>query len=173
MAVTVACLWWWRGSLEHRHDAVILAAARRYDVPPALVKAVVWRESKFNHRARGLAGEIGLMQVNTLAAREWAAAEGLRAFRLDDLVDPGKNTLAGTWYLRKLLRRYARTDNPVPYALADYNAGRNNVLRWLHGNAVSNSVAFLDQIYFPSTKHYVKGIMARYEYYRPVFPPKS
>jgi soluble lytic murein transglycosylase len=169
--VTVVCLWWWRAGLENRHDAVILAAARRYGVAPALVKAVVWRESKFNQRARGTSGEIGLMQVNRLAAQEWAMAEGLRFFRHEELFDPGKNTLAGTWYLRKLLKRYEKMDNPVPYALADYNAGRNNVLRWMRGPAVSNSAAFITQIDFPSTQHYVQTILVRYERYRPVLPP--
>ena len=31
--------------------------------------------------------------------------------------------------LSKLLKRYHQTDNALPYALADYNAGRGNVLR--------------------------------------------
>jgi soluble lytic murein transglycosylase len=168
--VTVVCVWWWRASLENRYDVVILAAARRHGVDPALVKAVVWRESRFNQHARGAAGEIGLMQVNKLAAQEWAAAEGLRLFRHEDLFDPGKNTLAGTWYLRTLLRRYEKTDNPVSYALADYNAGRNNVRRWMRGPALSNSAAFVNQIDFPGTKRYVQTIMSRYEHYRPIFP---
>jgi soluble lytic murein transglycosylase len=171
--VTVACLWWWRAGREHRHDVVILTAARRYGVDPALVKAVVWRESKFDPRARGTSGEIGLMQVNKLAAQEWAAAEGLRSFRHEALFDPAKNTLAGTWYLAKLLKRYQKTDNPIPYALADYNAGRSNVLRWLRGSAASHSAAFVAQIDFPSTQRYVQAILARHEHYRPIFPPKK
>ena len=46
--------------------------------------------------------------------------------------------MAGTWYLRKLLRRYPRADDPVVYALADYNAGRTHVLRWNKGPAATN-----------------------------------
>ncbi|MCX7723461.1 MAG: lytic transglycosylase domain-containing protein [Verrucomicrobiae bacterium] len=157
----------WR---EHSQDPVILAAAARYGVEPALVKAVVWRESKFNPRARGRAGEIGLMQVGELAAREWAEAERIPFFVHSQLFDPAKNTLAGTWYLRKLLDRYADTDNPLPYALADYNAGRANVLKWAQGAAATNSALFIDQIGFPSTKRYVKSVIARFEHYKPIFP---
>ena len=40
----------WR---EHSQDAVIRAAAARYGVDGALVKAVVWRESWFDPAARG------------------------------------------------------------------------------------------------------------------------
>lgn len=160
----------WR---EHSQDPVILAAAARYGVEPALVKAVVWRESRFNPRARGKAGEIGLMQVGELAAREWADTERIQFFVHSQLFDPAKNTLAGTWYLRKLLDRYAGTDNPLPYALADYNAGRANVLKWAQGAAATNSALFIEQIGFPSTKRYVKAVIARFEHYKPIFPPPT
>jgi soluble lytic murein transglycosylase len=111
------------------------------------------------------------MQVRELAAQEWADAEHLPAFAHEQCFDPGTNTLAGTWYLRKLLRRYAQADNPVPYALADYNAGRGNVLKWIGGAAATNSAAFIEHIGFPGTKDYVKAVMRRYARYRPLFPP--
>ena len=49
--------------------------------------------------------------------------------------------------LSKLLRRYTKTDSPLPYALADYNAGRGNVLKWNGGEAATNSVLFIDASY--------------------------
>jgi soluble lytic murein transglycosylase len=160
----------WRSHREKSQDRVILAAAVRYGVEPALVKAIIWRESWFDPLARGRAGEIGLMQVGESAAREWADAEHLTLFAHTQLFDPAKNTQAGTWYLGKLLQRYATTDNPVPYALAAYNAGQGNVLKWAQGPAATNSAAFIEQIGFPNTKDYVNSVMQRYEYYRPNFP---
>jgi soluble lytic murein transglycosylase len=124
---------YYRWQREHSQDAVIRAAAARYAVDGALVKAVVWRESWFDPEARGKAGEIGLMQIREPAAREWAEAEHIAGFQHEHILDPGSNTLAGAWYLAKLLRRYPHTDDPVPYALADYNAGRGHVLRWNQG----------------------------------------
>lgn len=162
----------WRTWHENSQDTVILAAAARYGVDPALVKAVVWRESWFNPWARGKGGEIGLMQVGELAAREWAESERVQFFVHSQLFDPAKNTLAGTWYLKKLLDRYAATDDPVPYALADYNAGRANVLKWAQGAAATNSALFIEMIGFPSTRRYVKAVMRRYEHYRLFFPPQ-
>jgi soluble lytic murein transglycosylase len=160
----------WR---DHRFDAVILAAARRYGVEPALVKAVVWRESWFNPTVRGRAGEIGLMQIRAPAATEWARAEKITAFAPEQLLDPGTNTLAGTWYLRKLLGRYRSTDNPLPYTLADYNAGRSHVLQWNAGAAATNSALFLDRIEFRSTRRSVGAVTRRYEYYRLIFPQRK
>jgi len=42
--------------LEHSQDVPIRAAALRYGVEPALVKAVVWRESRFHPGVHGSAG---------------------------------------------------------------------------------------------------------------------
>lgn len=153
--------WWWKRRREHRHDPVILAAARAYGMDPALVKAVVWRESRFDHEVLGRAGEVGLMQIRTLAAREWAEAEKIRGFDMPHLLSPRTNTLAGTWYLKRLLNRYAATDRAIVYALADYNAGRMNVLKWSKGSASTNSEAFLGQIGFPMTRKYVDAVLER------------
>ena len=160
---------WWERRLEHSQDQPICAAARRYDIESALVKAVVWRESKFRPHTRGRVGEIGLMQLREEAAQEWADAEHLQNFAHANCFDAGTNTMAGAWYLKKLLKRYRQTDNPVPYALADYNAGRGNVLKWLSGAAATNSAVFTEQIRFPGTKEYVQSVMRRYEMYRPMF----
>jgi soluble lytic murein transglycosylase len=165
--------WWWYQWRDHSQDVPILAAARRYGVEPALVKAVVWRESRFSPGKRGRAGEYGLMQIRPAAASEWARAERIVGFSSDDLLNPATNTLAGTWYLEKLLKRYAQADNPLPFALADYNAGRGNVLKWDRGAAQTNSPAFINQIGFPGTRSYVRSVIQRFEHYRPIFPPKS
>jgi soluble lytic murein transglycosylase len=158
--------WWWQGRLERSQDVPIRSAARRYGVDPALVKAVIWRESRFHPRVRGSVQEIGLMQLREEAAQAWADTERLDRFEHEHCFDPATNTLAGAWYLRKLLNRYLQTDNPTPYALADYNAGRGNVLKWNHGEAATNSAAFIDQIGFPSTREYVKAVIGRRERYR-------
>jgi soluble lytic murein transglycosylase len=162
----------WLGRTEWREqsqDAPIREAARRYGVEPALVKAVVWRESRFNPEARGTAQELGLMQIQEYAAGEWATAEHIPNFEHSTCLNPRTNLLAGTFYLGKLLRRYSKTDHPLPYALADYNAGRGNVLKWATGEATTNSAAFMTQIGFPGTSNYVQAVMERYEHYKQTF----
>jgi soluble lytic murein transglycosylase len=166
LILALGAYWGWIYWREHRFDGEIAAAARRYQMEPALVKAVIWRESRFNPKDCGRAGELGLMQVREAAALEWAAAEHIAGFEHAACLDPATNTLAGTWYLKKTLLRYKEADNPLPYALADYNAGRGNVLKWRAGSAMTNSAAFMDQIGFPGTKAYVQSILKRYEHYR-------
>jgi soluble lytic murein transglycosylase len=174
VAATAVAGWWWQtGWLERSQDGPIRTAARRYGVEPALVKAVVWQESRFHPSARGRAGELGLMQIQEEAAREWVDAERLRGFEFEQCLDPLTNILTGTWYLRKLLSRYSQTDDPIPYALADYNAGRGNVLKWAKGEAATNSAMFVEHIGFPGTSNYVVAVTRRYAHYRPVFRPES
>ena len=162
-------IWYYFHWREHRADKVIRAAARRYSVEPALVKAVVWRESRFDHSVRGGHGELGLMQVTELAANEWADAEHIKTFQFEHLLNPVTNAFAGTYYLGKLLQRYPHTDNPFAYALADYNAGRANVLRWIKGEAATNSQALLAQMDFPGTRSYIQSVLKRRIRYLPEF----
>src|SRR4051812_15697891 len=139
--------YWRREKLREReYDVEIAKAATRYKVDPLLVKAVIWQESRFDRNARGKAGEIGLMQVMGLTGEEWAEAERIRGFSESYLWQPSQNIQAGAWYLSKCMRRYTNTDNPIPYALADYNAGRTRVLRWNKGQAATNSTVFLAQM---------------------------
>jgi soluble lytic murein transglycosylase len=164
-----ASRWGWRYWREHRFDDAIRAAAHRYDLDPGLIKAVIWHESRFDPDARGRVGELGLMQVREAAAQEWAKAEHLTTFQHVDCLNPVTNILAGTWYLKKVLKRYPRTDAPVAYALADYNAGRVNLLKWKYGAAETNSAAFIRQIEFPTTRRYILEITARAREYHEWF----
>jgi soluble lytic murein transglycosylase len=165
--VAIKGWFYWR---EHRFDAAISEAAKRYQLEPALIRAVIWKESGFNPDVRGRAGELGLMQIRETAALEWASAEHLRNFDHAACLNPLTNVLAGTWYLKKGLRHYSQADDPLPFGLAEYNAGRGNVLKWLAGGNVTNSAAFIEKIGFPGTRVYVEKIIERYQDYRSAKP---
>lgn len=163
-------VWWQFLRPNTEFDSRIRDATARYGMDPALIKAVVWQESRFTPDAVGKAGEIGLMQITGPAAQEWAEAEGIAPMPKEHLFDPRTNLLAGTWYLRRSLRRHPQADDPLPFALAEYNAGRGNVLKWLDGPAETNSAAFIEAIGFPSTQAYVTSILSRRLRYLLDFP---
>ena len=152
---------WRLAHLESSQDKNIFNASRKYGVDPAHVKAVIWQESRFDPDARGSKGELGLMQIMPDTASDWAGAQRMPTVSKFTLRDPARNIDCGTWYLSKLLRRYPATDDPLPFALADYNAGRGNVLKWMKGSAATNSAAFTDAIAFPSTRDYVRSVIQR------------
>lgn len=145
----------------HRFDEQIVRAAEQYEVDPRLVSALIWKESRFQPYCTGTKGEIGLMQVTETAAREWAKANAVAGFRKHDLFDPGTNILAGTWYLGRAIRRWSEMPDPLPYALAEYNAGRANAQRWARA-AGPDPEKFWGAISYPTTKRYVHDILKRY-----------
>ncbi len=152
-----------------KYDATILQAARRNNVPPELIKAVVWRESRFHPDKVGTQGERGLMQITEGAAADWAKSEKIETFVPTDLFDPKTNIEAGTWYLAKALRHWSDKDNPIPFGLAEYNAGRTRVKRWVKdsGRGESSGVDDLHAAMdFPTTKSYIAAIVSRYDFYR-------
>lgn len=109
------------------------------------------------------------MQLMDFTAQDWADVNRIEHFAHEHVLDPWTNTMAGCHYLARLRKRYGQTDNPFLYTLADYNAGRGNVLRWMKGAAATNSAAFLEQCEFPGTRQYVVAILNRREKYRRQF----
>lgn len=97
---------------------------------PALVKAVIWRETRFQPQMQGNHGERGLMQITEVAAADWVKAEKVETFVPTDLFDPKTNIEIGTWYLGRAMKHWAHKDDPIPFALSEYNAGRTRVKRW-------------------------------------------
>jgi soluble lytic murein transglycosylase-like protein len=97
--------------------AIIYREARRNNLPPELVAAMVHTESDFRPRLVSHKSAQGLMQI----IPSTAALLGI-----DDPFDPEKNIAAGTKYYRYLLDRF--DDEAV--ALAAYNAGEGNVARF-------------------------------------------
>jgi soluble lytic murein transglycosylase len=162
-ATAVYLRWRWR---EQRYNQLIEQIAGRYGVDKFLVKAVIRRESEFDPFVYGRAGEIGLMQVTEGAGREWARATGRKDFGRDLLWDERANIEAGTWYLARALNRWRDKDDPVPFALAEYNAGFGNVLRWLPNGQTTTAAQFHDAISYPGVRVYVDSVMEFCEAYR-------
>jgi soluble lytic murein transglycosylase len=133
-----------RYPLEYEH--IVRGHARQYELDPALVAAVIYRESKFEADAESSEGAIGLMQLLPDTALGIATfTEGTR-FRVEDLYDPEINVRYGSFYLRRLLRKYEDTS----LALAAYNAGQANVDGWIvEGEGIP----------FPETREYVDEVL--------------
>ena len=117
-------------------------AARRYRVNEALLDAVVTAESAYDPRAVSKAGAVGLMQLMPGTAKRYGTS---------DRYNPEANVYAGTRYLRDLLKQFQDTK----LALAAYNAGENNVIKY--GYKIPP---------FKETQHYVRKVLHYYEKYQ-------
>jgi len=151
-----------------QYDRLISAVAIEHHLDPMLVKAVVWRESRFDPQKYGTAGERGLMQVTENAANEWARETKVENFRVEELFDPKKNLEAGAWYLHRALQHWEEQSDPIPFALAEYNAGASRAQRWAGGNTDSpmSLDEFLTKIDIRGTRNYVDTVIARYQFYK-------
>ena len=152
--------------LQTRYDALIAPVAARLGLDPLLIRAIIWRESRFQPDVRGLNKERGLMQVTPGVAEEWAQTTHSAPIALDQLFDPATNIAIGSWYFARLLHHWQETDNPTAFALAEYNAGRTNALRWIDPADPEAAAAFQRRISFPSTHRYVEAILGKYDEYR-------
>ncbi len=176
LLLSLLLLWAWRSSIERkdsRYDEQIREASARYGVDPLLIRAVIWEETRFRANKVGRVGELGLMQVRPTTALDWARGERRADFRPEQLADPRIGILAGSWYLARAIRHWKETDNPYVFALAEYNAGRRNAMRWVDPARPKSSRAFLARIDFPKTREYVREILGRYALYRGCLPWRS
>lgn len=98
--------------------SIIYREAKKNNVRPELVAAVVQAESRFKPTARSGAGAIGLMQLVPRTGR-WMGAR--------DLTNPAQNVAAGAKYLKYLNERFDGNETKV---IAAYNAGEGNVKRF-------------------------------------------
>jgi len=98
--------------------ALIYQEAKKNNIRPELVAAVVQAESRFKPTARSGAGAVGLMQLVPRTGR-WMGAR--------DLTNPVQNIAAGTKYLKYLHERFDGNETKM---IAAYNAGEGNVKRF-------------------------------------------
>ena len=103
---------------------IVDAAAKTHGVDPTLINAVIWVESKFDRRARGVGGSLGLMQLMPKTAAGLAKQLG----RKRDSYNADFNIHAGTLLLAQLLKRF---DGDITLALAGYNRGAGTVAKWV------------------------------------------
>jgi soluble lytic murein transglycosylase-like protein len=95
----------------------IQEASETYQIPPALIHAVILVESNYNPRAFSPKGAQGLMQLMPATAKR---------FGNNNSWDPRQNILTGSKYLRWLLDYFGED---LELTIAAYNAGEGAVMQ--------------------------------------------
>lgn len=156
----------------HRYDKIIARESARHHVDPDLVWSIAYEETYFRPWKKGRNGEIGLMQVTPVVAREWAADNNsalLTSSKPMDadalLQDPERNIQIACWYLQKAGNDYQGMPGREARMLAAYNAGPSRAADWNRvesGARPLNEQEFIARIDIPSTRAYVTSILDRF-----------
>lgn len=101
-----------------RFDEHIRQAALLYQIPEALVRAVIKVESDYDPRAVSYAGARGLMQL---------MPETAARMQVKDINDPRENIFGGVRYLRVLANMF---NGDLDLSVAGYNAGEGAVMQY-------------------------------------------
>lgn len=129
-------------SYSGKYADLINKLAKEAGVSPALIAAIVRKESSFNPNAVSSAGAKGLMQL---------MPDTSRAMGVKDPTDPEDNLRGGIKYIKQMLKEQ---NNNLTLALAAYNAGPGNVQTY--GGVPP----------FPETQTYVVKVQKYYEEYK-------
>jgi soluble lytic murein transglycosylase-like protein len=123
-----------RKEAEQLCDSIIRKAAKRYQVDPSLIRAIIMAESSYNPKAVSKKGAMGLMQLMPRTAE---------ALGVEDSFNPEHNINGGVRYFKQLLNQF---DGDVKLALAAYNAGSGRVREY---NGIPP---------FKATQYYIKKV---------------
>jgi len=149
----------WRLIFPAEYRDLVQAAATPYDLDPLWLLALIRQESWFERYAVSRSEARGLTQVIPSTAQYIAHSLNVTDFRPEDLFKPRLSIQFGAWYLGQ--QRKAAEGNML-IALAGYNAGLSNALRWAKGQQSFDQDLFVEDIAFAETQAYVQLV---YQYY--------
>lgn len=115
-------------------DSIFEEAARLYNVPANLLKAIGKAESGFNASAVSPVGAQGVMQLMPATAQ---------ALGVSDPFDARSNIMGGAKYIAEKLNQY---DGDIELALAAYNAGSGNVEKYGGVPPFTETINYIERI---------------------------
>jgi tetratricopeptide (TPR) repeat protein len=131
---------------------------------PLWLRSIMWQESRYDPNARSGAVARGLMQFIPETARDVGLQLGMVEIDLTrSLYEPEVSIRLGAHYWAFLMDEFPQPE----MALAAYNGGPHNVMRWHAKSRSADPEVFVSDIGFVETKAYVRRVFelyARYAY---------
>ena len=148
------------------YPELVTERAREYNLDPRAVYALLRQESLFNPQATSWVGARGLAQVMPETAAGIAIGLGIENLTPEDLYKPTVSVRFGAHYIGNQL---VAMNGSLQGALAAYNGGPGNAVRWADGDTVADPELFVETIDYPETEHYVKLVYGYYGAYRGLY----
>jgi soluble lytic murein transglycosylase-like protein len=159
----------WQLAYPRAHIGAVLESAATYDVEPALLWAIMRRESAFDAAATSPVGARGLMQIMPATQREIAEQMGLR-YEPGHAYTPDVNIRLGAAYVSQMLTQF---EGDMELALMAYNAGPAAVSRWLQDPQIEDRHDLLRFAWYGETREYLQRVGLDYLIYQQVWADES
>ncbi len=158
--------WLWECLHPEPHVQMVQAANKEWQVPAALIYAVMRQESAFRHHAYSSADARGLMQVIPPTGRAIAKELGLE-YSHELLFQPRHAIRFGAFYLNKMLGYF----NAHPaLAASAYNAGPEATSHWEYAGQHLPLELFVARIPYDQTRTYVRKVISNLFVYQALYP---
>ncbi len=144
---------------------LLSARAQEAGLDPLLLAALVRQESLFEKVAESYAGARGLGQVMPATGEGIAGNLGMTDFVLDDLYRPTVSIRFAAFYLQVQMKRF---DNQILVALAAYNGGPGNTMRWIEMGGDDLDL-FVEVITASQSRIYLQRVYEQYLIYERIY----
>lgn len=147
----------------------LMSAAKKFDVDPRFLLAIMKQESSFRQNAKSPAGARGLLQLVYDTAIKYKTKAGYPNLQADQLYAPAVNIAIGAAYIADLKSQFGGLYEAIA---ASYNGGEDNAERWMNRSKPKEPGIFVSEIGFAETKNYVFKVMNNYRIYRALYNEK-
>jgi len=156
----------WNMAYPQGYMNAVTYEAKKNDLDPLIVYAIIKEESSYNPLAVSSAGAVGLMQIMPATGEFIAGKISLNNYNDSFLTDYRVNVKLGSWYLAYVLSKF---DWNLVKALAAYNGGPGNVSKWEEKIGDLEDDEFIESIPLWETKEYVKKVLRSYWEYKRIY----
>ncbi|NOQ63266.1 MAG: transglycosylase SLT domain-containing protein [Methyloprofundus sp.] len=131
--------------------------AQLQQLEPAIIYALIRRESMFDEAARSPVGALGLMQVMPRTGKQIARQIKYPWRSTSVLLHADTNVKFGAYYIKQRLNEF---DGRFALAAAAYNAGPHRVDKWLKMHRDYDADIWVETIPFKETRAYVAAVLS-------------
>lgn len=147
-----------------KYSEYVDKASADYNVDREFVYAMIHTESHFKKNAVSSAGAIGLMQL-TPETYEWLCSKRGIEYVDGGLYEPSINIDFGTYFISYLFEEFGDEE----LVIAAYNAGPDNVKKWLQNPEYSSDGVTLDNIPYSETEKHVEKVLDARDKYKKLY----
>jgi soluble lytic murein transglycosylase len=164
-AVALGSYWALYRAYPYNYKSSIESNAALYGQDPLFMAALIRTESSWKPGAVSSVGATGLMQIMPDTGR-WIASQNGWNYDDSKLKDADYNIRLGCWYLNYLSKKFNGDQTLI---LAAYNAGENNVKKWVAEGVFADGSSGIP---YAETKSYVRKVQDAYEKYKFLYKGK-